>query len=243
MKIFITNDDGFDAPGILALKRGLEEKGHEVWVCAPLCARSTTSQSMTFHGDIYIEKHGDRYFSCSGYPADCVIYGINNPLFPSDFDLVISGINRGYNNSSDIHYSGTCGAAKEASLMGYKSIAISAEKNSRVPDPPYQKAVEFLVLHLEKLVSLAIEDHYININVPFKGNVTDYSSATADCVRVYKREITTETLESGKMLCHTRDNGMIERNKSEKCDVSLTEKGIIAVSCVRIAPECIDISI
>ena len=243
MKIFITNDDGFDAPGILALRQRLEEEGHEVWICAPSCARSTTSQSMTFHGDIYIEKHGERYFSCTGYPADCVIYGINSPLLPSDFDLVISGINRGYNNSSDIHYSGTCGAAKEAALMGYKAIAISAEKSSRIPEPPYQKAVEFLVAHLDGLVSASVCDHYININVPYKGSVTDYSSATADCVRVYKREITTETLEDGRLLCHTRDNGMVERNKSDKCDVSLTERGIIAVSSVRIAPECIDISI
>lgn len=59
MKIFLTNDDGFDAPGILTLKQGLEEKGHEVWICAPSVARSTTSQSMTFHGDIIIEKHGE----------------------------------------------------------------------------------------------------------------------------------------------------------------------------------------
>ena len=243
MKIFLTNDDGFDAPGILTLKQGLEEKGHEVWICAPSVARSTTSQSMTFHGDIIIEKHGERYISCSGYPADCVIYGISGHLLPLDFDLVISGINRGYNNSSDIHYSGTCGAAKEASLMGYKSIAISAEKNSRVPDPPYRKAVDFLTAHLDELVSSSVADHYININVPFAGDVSDYSSATAECVRVYKREITTESLGDGRFLCHTKDNGMVERNKTDKCDVSLTERGIISVSSVQIAPTCIDIDI
>ena len=242
MKILLTNDDGYGAPGIEILKNTLREGGHDVWVCAPSQARSSTSQSMTFHGEIYLEKYSDKEYACSGYPADCIIYGINS-LLPKDFDVVVSGINRGYNNSSDIHYSGTCGAAKEASLMGYRAIAISAEKSSINPNPPYEKAAHFLLLHLETFVSQCWKDHYININVPMKGGVDDYGSATAECIRVYQRTITTTESDDGRLLCHIEDNGIIERNRCSQSDVSLTEQGKIAVSCIQIAPSCSKINI
>ena len=242
MKILLTNDDGYGAPGIDVLRDRLTEKGHEVWICAPSGARSSTSQSMTFRGEIYLTRHAEREYSCSGYPADCIIYGINS-LLPRDFDAVISGINRGYNNGSDIHYSGTCGAAKEASLMGYRAIAVSAEKTSRHPDPPYEKAAEFLLLHLDDLVSRCPQDHYININVPSDGTADDYSVATAGCIRVYQRRITTTETGDGRLLCHIQDGGMVERNRTEESDVAITEKGKIAVSCIQIAPTCCKINL
>ena len=237
MKILLTNDDGYNAPGINTLRDTLYRAGHEIWICAPSIARSTTSQSMTFHDKIYLKGYTEREFSCSGYPADCIIYGINSSLLPKDFDVVISGINRGYNSGSDIHYSGTCGAAKESALMGYKAIAISAEKTSRHPDPPYEKAANFLCNHLDKLVGQCPSDNYININVPYSGSVDDYSIVTADCIRVYQRIVNT-TEEDGQLLCHIKDNGMVERNKREQSDVALTEKGIITVCCIQIAPCC-----
>lgn len=238
MKILLTNDDGYGAPGINILRDILRKAGHDVWVSAPSGARSSTSQAMTFHGDIYLRKYTETEFSCSGYPADSIIYGINSPFLPKDFDVIVSGINRGYNNGSDIHYSGTCGAAKEASLMGYKAIAISAEKTSRHPDPPYEKAAIFLVNHLEKLIEQCPSDCYININVPFEGKVDDYAVATPGCIRVYQRIVTTEETENGDLLCHVQDNGIIERNRTDSSDVSLTDAGKIAVCCIRIAPDC-----
>lgn len=127
-KILITNDDGIKSERLLHLINVAKEFG-EIWVVAPDDQRSACSHSITVHGtiDIYpydIGIEGVKAFTCSTTPGDCVRVG-SLAVMPYKPDVVLSGINRGYNSATDIQYSGTCGAAFEASFQGYLGIAIS----------------------------------------------------------------------------------------------------------------------
>ncbi|MDY4611869.1 MAG: 5'/3'-nucleotidase SurE [Sphaerochaetaceae bacterium] len=169
MRILLTNDDGYESLGINTLRTSLLAAGHEVWVCAPSNQRSATSHSMTLRGDVFVTKYADRSYHCSGSPADCILYGLKGEAVPVSPDVVISGINHGYNLSTDILYSGTVGAASEAALMGIPAIAISAMCDQDKVYP-FSQAAMFLVEHLERFLPLCDSDTLVNINVPPKPN-------------------------------------------------------------------------
>ncbi|HCG63104.1 MAG TPA: 5'/3'-nucleotidase SurE [Sphaerochaeta sp.] len=166
MIILLTNDDGYQAEGISVLETVLAEAGHEVWVCAPSDQRSAQSHAMTLKGKIRFIRFDARHYHCSGTPADCILYGLNGGALPVAPDVVVSGINHGYNASTDILYSGTVGAASEAALRGIPAIAISARNDRQTGEFPFIKAASFLVEHLEEFVPLCTRDVMLNINVP-----------------------------------------------------------------------------
>ena len=166
MVILLTNDDGYQAEGIVVLEKVLLQAGHEVWVCAPSDQRSAQSHAMTLRGKVRFVRFGDRHYHCSGTPADCILYGLNGATLHVKPDLVVSGINHGYNASTDILYSGTVGAASEAALRGLPSIAISARSDSATGLFPFYEAATFLAVHLEEFVPLCNSEVLLNINVP-----------------------------------------------------------------------------
>ncbi len=127
-RILITNDDGIDSNGIIRLAKAALKYG-EVWVVAPDGQRSAASHSISLHGTIDVYPYdfpidGVKAFSCSGTPSDCVRVGCLN-VMPQKPDVVLSGINRGYNSGTDIQYSATAGAAFEAAFQGCHAIALS----------------------------------------------------------------------------------------------------------------------
>lgn len=131
-RILITNDDGIDSGGIKRLADVAKEFG-EVWVIAPLHQRSAASQSITLRDTIDVYPHdfpveGVHAYSCTGTPADCVRVGGLNVMDDRP-DVVLSGINFGYNAATDLQYSATVGAAMEAAFQGYGAIALSEDMN------------------------------------------------------------------------------------------------------------------
>ncbi len=166
MKILLTNDDGYQATGITILEQVLSEAGHEVWVCAPSGERSAFSHAMTLKGRLKIHRYGERHYHCSGTPCDSILYGLAAGVIPIKPDVVVSGINHGYNASTDILYSGTVGAASEAALRGYPAIAISARPYSPDQREPYVRGAEFLRDHLEQFIPLCNAKVLLNINIP-----------------------------------------------------------------------------
>jgi 5'-nucleotidase len=127
LKILVTNDDGIEAPGIQVLTDALRELG-EVTVIAPLKEQSGVGHGITMQIPLRIvkyDKNGKFFgYGINGTPADCVKIGVRNILKDTP-DLVVSGINHGSNTAINIIYSGTVSAAREASIMGIPSIAIS----------------------------------------------------------------------------------------------------------------------
>lgn len=166
MTILLVNDDGYKAEGIIELEKVLLEYGHEVYVSAPKSEMSGMAHAMTVNRSLTITKYAENHYYMDGTPVDCILYAkrFEEPLFPKEPDLVISGINRGYNLATDILYSGTCGAAREAVFSGFKAIALSAEKLD------YRIAADFVASNLDRLYSVLDDSSFININFPSSFN-------------------------------------------------------------------------
>jgi 5'-nucleotidase len=123
MNILLTNDDGIHAEGINSLYNALSQD-HTVYVIAPGCEQSASSNAITVHSQLNIKKIAENKFSVNGFPADCVIIGLSGNLIP-DVDLVIAGINHGPNVGDDLIFSGTVAAARTGYIFGKDAIAIS----------------------------------------------------------------------------------------------------------------------
>lgn len=129
MYLLLTNDDGIQSAGLLALKRALEHD-HEVVVLAPDRNWSASGHSRKLHEPLTVRtlalEDGSTVTVSDGTPSDCVALALMG-LVPGRPDLVVSGINRGPNVGSDVTYSGTVAAAMEAVLFGVPGVAISLD--------------------------------------------------------------------------------------------------------------------
>jgi 5'-nucleotidase len=161
--ILVTNDDGIDAPGLRALVRALEGLG-TVSVVAPSQERSAAAQSLTLRHPIYCEQKAEREWAVDGTPADAMIVALNK-LLPERPDLVISGINRGGNMGENVYYSGTIGAAMEATINHLPAFAISVSHRGRDFDfePAARFARQLAPLILKEGLPPAV---LLNVNVP-----------------------------------------------------------------------------
>ena len=164
MNILLSNDDGYSADGIRILEEVLSSSGHCIYVCAPDRQQSGKSHSMTISGHVHVTEYGPHHYHLSGTPADCIVYSHRCSLFPVPFDAVISGINHGYNLSSDIIYSGTCAAARQAAFYGMKAIALSAEHGRSLE--LLRRSAEFVSNRLEAFLAAIPSGAFMNINVP-----------------------------------------------------------------------------
>ena len=163
--ILITNDDGIAADGIIRLAEAASAFG-EVWVVAPKSQKSAVSHSITLRTYIDVYPYdfpvpGVHAFSCSGTPADCVRIGVLS-LMPGRPDVVLSGINDGYNAASDIQYSATAGAAFEASFLGLPAIAFSESAGGM-----HEVTDAYLPGLLKELIDQEpVPGHILNVNFP-----------------------------------------------------------------------------
>jgi 5'-nucleotidase len=124
LRILLTNDDGFDSPGIIALHKALVEAGHDVYVIAPATQQSGASASVSARG-VKVTEHPNQVWAVHGRPADAVRVGLGNIMFNEPPDLVVSGANFGQNTGQDVNISGTVGAAITALRLGVPAIAVS----------------------------------------------------------------------------------------------------------------------
>jgi 5'-nucleotidase len=130
-RVLLTNDDGFDAPGLRALTQVAEELAEEVWVVAPNYDQSGTSHSLSLHSPLRVSRKAERRYSVSGTPGDCVVMAVRHLMVSGRPDLVLSGINRGANLGIETVLSGTVGAAMTGMLLGIPSIALSQAFSDR----------------------------------------------------------------------------------------------------------------
>ena len=131
MKILIVNDDGLNFEGLHILVKAAKNFG-QVFVSVPYEHQSATSNSITIKSKINVYQdvkpiEGAETILVDGTPSDCV--RVAHKVYKDAFDLVLSGINHGPNLATDIIYSGTVGAAREAAILGIPAIALSAPRN------------------------------------------------------------------------------------------------------------------
>lgn len=165
----ISNDDGIRAAGITALIKALSaKKDVNVYVCAPDGQRSGNSQSISLNGTVYVKETevegAKRAWETSGTPADCVKIGIQKcEELGISLDMVFAGINMGSNVGKDTLYSGTVGAAKEAAVSGYKSVALSVAGHHCTH---FDGACNIAIEYVDKLRDFITPNMILNINVP-----------------------------------------------------------------------------
>jgi 5'-nucleotidase len=128
MRIVLTNDDGIDAPGLIALAAAAARLGGEAVVVAPAEPHSGCGHRVTTDRPIRVLEAGPARYAVTGTPADCVRIALAE-IVP-DAALVLAGINAGGNLGADIHHSGTVAAAREAALHGRVAVAASQYRRS-----------------------------------------------------------------------------------------------------------------
>jgi 5'-nucleotidase len=164
MKILLSNDDGYQAPGIVALYEAIQDLG-EVEVVAPEHNNSAKSNALTLHSPLYVHQSANGFRYVNGTPADCVHVALTG-LLGYRPDLVVSGINNGANMGDDTIYSGTVGAAMEGYLFGIPAIAFSqTQKGWSNLDAAAATARELV---RQVLAARAIDDApwLLNVNIP-----------------------------------------------------------------------------
>ncbi|MBS1170838.1 MAG: surE [Burkholderiaceae bacterium] len=161
MRILISNDDGYLAPGIIALTEALAAIA-EVVVVAPDSNRSASSNSLTLERPLFVIRAQDNVYHVNGTPSDCVHIALTG-LLPWKPDLVVSGINQGQNMGDDTLYSGTVAAATEGYLFGIPSFAFSqVEKGWREVKAAAQVARDIVQRSFDDMP----RPFLLNVNIP-----------------------------------------------------------------------------
>ncbi len=191
-RILVTNDDGIESRGLLALKQALEPIG-DVYVMAPATNQSAVGHSMTFMRPLRVRERtledGSRGWSVDGSPTDAVSVAFLG-YFGISFDLVASGINYGSNLGDDITYSGTVGAAMESVLSGCPAFAMSQEIDG---EPDFELARRMTDLVARNVLEHGLgEGELLNVNIPAAG-VDEYQGV--ELTRMGKRIYQDKLLE------------------------------------------------
>lgn len=162
MKILISNDDGYSAPGLNILAEHIA-KIADITVVAPERNRSGASNSLTLDRPLSVKKAANGFFYVNGTPTDCVHIALTG-LMDTMPDMVISGINDGANMGDDTIYSGTVAAAMEGYLLGIPSIAFSMSQHNSTNFETAAKIAVELVQHYQQVGFKSAT--LLNVNVP-----------------------------------------------------------------------------
>jgi len=162
-RILITNDDGVRSEGLHALACALKHLG-DVTVAAPHVEASAIGHALTLRRPLRVEQLEDRVYEVDGTPTDCVNVAIAK-ILGSPPDLILSGINKGYNLGDDVTYSGTVAGAMEGALLGIPSIAVSLERSLDVYD--FAPAAAAAARVAEAVLARGLPARtFVNLNVP-----------------------------------------------------------------------------
>jgi 5'-nucleotidase len=229
MNIFMTNDDGIDSEGLQKLVKLLRSTGkHRVFVIAPDMNRSGISHALALiNAPVKLSVMGEDTWSCSGFPADCVILGLMS-ILPERPDVVLSGINRGANLGADIIYSGTASAARQASLCGIPAIALSLAGND-----PYlwDMAASWSAEHLEELLSYWKKETFLNVNIPNQPGYPEGIAFTWPASKSYKDSIKRVSALDGSQWCFLEGGEEIVVSQ-EGSDCYIVSRNLVSVSAV-----------
>lgn len=233
MRIMITNDDGYDSEGIAKLAEAAKRFG-DVTVVAPSTQQSGTSHSINLHfpfgaREVDFSVEGVKAYSVDGSPADCVRLGILS-LMEERPDIVLSGVNLGYNSGTDVMYSGTIGAAMEAVFQEIPSIAFSEGF-----DDSHCMVDAFLDDIMDIVMKMEHKDNaIINVNFPqvkpadCKGILMD---RTVSRGYLFKDHYIRKELPDGSMGYMVE--GVLNKEAEEGSDLRALLDGYISIGYVR----------
>ena len=230
MRILVTNDDGIQSPGIVALARPLSAIG-EVWIVAPDRERTAVAHAVTLHKPLRLHRVAARTFAVNGTPVDCVNLAVLK-IMPKPPSIVVSGINRGVNLGDDVMYSGTVSAAMEGTILGVPSVAVSQEG---------KRSFRFAVgaAYAARVVRLVLEqglpeETLLNVNIPDRPRHA-IKGARITCLS--RRRFHNPIIE--KLDPHGRKYYWIagERvswSRSKEADHEAIEEGLVSITPIRL---------
>jgi 5'-nucleotidase len=190
MRILISNDDGYFAPGIAILAATIKNQGHDVTVVAPERDRSGASNSLTLDRPLMVRQAPSGFNYVNGTPTDCVHLAVTG-LLENLPDMVISGINHGANMGDDTVYSGTVAAATEGFLLGIPSIAVSL---ANIQAEHFSTAANFVAGLVQRFDSQPFPEHILlNVNVP---DVLESEISGVEVTRLGRRHRAQDTVKT-----------------------------------------------
>jgi 5'-nucleotidase len=247
MRILLTNDDGISSPGIRILAKVLRNAGHRVFTVAPNNNRSGCSHSIEFlSGPLKLSEIEEDTWSCSGTPVDCIITALlggvpeicistegtafNMERAP---DLILSGINAGANLGTDIIYSGTASAARQGSLFGIPSVALSLVES----DLPWQweSVISYITEKLVLIMGYWKAGTFVNVNFPNIEKKPSMLVPSFPSMRYYNDRIVTFISPRGGRYCFAKP-GEVESMPDEGSDWAEVSKGNAAFSLIMSQP-------
>jgi 5'-nucleotidase len=167
-RILVTNDDGVHSEGIRELAAALAPLG-EITVVAPIQEASAIGHALTLRRPLRVETISPKVFAVDGTPTDCVNVAIAHVLKQKP-DLIVSGINKGWNLGDDVTYSGTVAGALEGALLGIPSIAVSTQ-NRRDNKYEFGPSARAAAIIAEAVLERGMPKFtLLNINTPFGPN-------------------------------------------------------------------------
>ena len=232
--ILLVNDDGYRSEGLLAIREELKNKGYKVITVAPDRNMSGSSHSLTFTRPLRIEKlEEDFYYIEDGTPADCVHLGYFVILEGKKPDLLIAGINTGPNLGNDIFYSGTVGAAREGTLLGFPSIAISPS-SSKVKD--FRELAKISMPIIENILKNGLPDKiFLNISIPTvpKDRIKGIK-ITKQGRGAYEEEVKEYISPSGYLYYWIGGKENLSKTCDENSDYTAVKEGYISITPIKI---------
>jgi 5'-nucleotidase len=238
--ILVTNDDGVESPGLLALKRALEPYGR-VSVIAPDSNRSAIGRGITIHNALHVEEvplaDGSTALATDGTPVDCVRFAMLGILGGGRPDVIVSGINLGVNLGDDVTYSGTVAAALEGVLLGWPAIAVSVQATDLRADQWDGLAYDFrgVARFAARLVPKVLEADFparviLNVNGPgLPPEDIRGARVTRLGRRVYNDELTLVSTEGARRR-FTIYGGTATYQSEEGTDFAAIDAGAISVT-------------
>ncbi|OYU42255.1 MAG: 5'/3'-nucleotidase SurE [Burkholderiales bacterium PBB4] len=232
MKILISNDDGFQAPGIVALYEALKDVA-EVEVIAPEQNNSAKSNALTLHSPLYVHRAANGFRYVNGTPADCVHIALSGLL---DYrpDLVVSGINNGANMGDDTIYSGTVGAAMEGFLFGVPAIAFSQVERDWIHLESAARKARDLVLAMQSQHLVTATPWLLTVNIP---NLPYEEIGALKLCRLGKRHAAEKVIQQqsprGETMFWIGAAGPV-KDDAEGTDFHATAQGHIAMTPLKV---------
>jgi 5'-nucleotidase len=234
MRIFVTNDDGIDAEGLITLREALMKFG-EVIVVAPDNEQSAVGHSITLGMPIRfrrVKRNGELFgYAVSGTPADCVKLGLCE-ILKGPVDLLVSGINRGSNLGINAFYSGTVAAALEGALFKIPSVAISADSYEDVSFREVGRIVERILPDILKSRK-EVGWNFLNINVPNAKleQIAGVRLAAMNCSGFEEKFQEHKDPRGG--LVYWMMGGVLPLQETEEDDTLLIRKGFVTITPLR----------
>ena len=222
--ILLTNDDGYRSDGLAALASALSPLG-EVTIVAPVEEASAIGHALTLRRPLRLDKISDRVYGVDGTPTDCVNIAVTQ-VYKQLPDLVVSGINKGWNLGDDVTYSGTVAGALEGALLGVPSLAVSLRATRG--DYDFRYAAQAAATLAGAMLRRPLPSRtFLNVNVP-KGQAKGFR-ATVQAKRNHITSVAERRDPKGRAYFWIEE-GQNEWHPHDRSDYQAVRDGYVSVT-------------